>query len=258
VVDVVQRDARNTTIEVVVILAAIAILFAFITFYIVNNVTDDQYAAGYYTIAALFDAVGIAQSGLLSSSVPVFSVPFYEIVSVSILDGLIKIIIVGFFIAALINVITSIDISSRIIGISKRKWKDHIVICGFSMLAEKVALELESKKIPFVIVDKDQARADEIRELGYIALHEDFTTDIALKNASVSTAQAIMFLTVSDYDNLLGVITAKHLNSKIKIIARVGDSAAVTKIHRAGAELCVVPEVLAGIDLGDAILKNKK
>ncbi|MFI5412731.1 MAG: potassium channel family protein [Candidatus Micrarchaeales archaeon] len=256
-VNVTKTDTRNTTNRLVVLLALAAVFFTGLSVVVITEIVHNTYVAGYYTISALFDAVGVDESAALSTTVPFFTTPFYLIVGISIVDGLIKILIVGFFIAAFIEVLTSIDISSRIVSIAKRNWKNHIIICGYSFLAEKVALELIQKKVQFIIIDKNPTKVDEVREAGYISLHEDFTTDIALKNASIATARAVMFLTVDDYDNLLGVITARHLNKGIKIIARAGDSNSITKIHRAGAELCVVPEVLAGLDLGDAIIAKR-
>ncbi len=251
-VEVSQRDGSVET-RVLISLVLTTLFFTVFSILIITYITGNFYASSYYTLAALFDAVGIDQGAVIASAVPVFSIPFDVIVTLSAFDGLIKIIIIGFFLATLINIITSFDIGTKLAVLSRRRWKGHVVICGYSLLAEKVAMELVGKKIPFIIVDRDESKTDEIKEAGYAALHEDFTTDMALKNAYVDSAKSVMFLTYNDYDNLLGVITARHISSNVKIIARASDSNTITKIHRAGAELCVVPEVLAGIDLGEAI-----
>ncbi len=243
----------SNTGKLVFVFAVAAAFFTIFSIYVIGSIIHNDYAAGYYTIAALFDAVGVDESSFIGASVPLYSTAFYEIVAVSIVDGLIKILIVGFFIAAFIEVLTSIDLRSRLSGITRGGWKNHVIICGYSFLGEKVALDLQQKKVPFIIIDKNLTKVDEIKEAGFAGIHEDFTTDIALKNAAISTAKAICFLTVDDYDNLLGVITARHLNDKIKIIARASESTTITKIHDAGAQLCVVPEVLAGLELGEAV-----
>jgi hypothetical protein len=217
--------------------------------YFIHNV----YVAGYYTLSAVFGAVGTNQGDTLAQYVPVFGEPFDVIVIVSLIDGMLKIVAIGFVIAAVINLILSIDLGSKFVVISKNKWRNHIIICGYSLLAERVAIELRSKKIPFLIVDKDPSKIDEINEAGFTGIHEDFTSDAALKNAAIETAKAILFLTYNDYDNLLGIITARHLKGDINIIAMSSDSNTVTKMHRAGAGLCVIPEVLTGVEIGDAI-----
>jgi hypothetical protein len=256
VVDVAERNTENLTTRFFVVLVLITVIFTVFSIVVVGSLVNNFYVGSYYTISALFDAVGVGPSAAVVGSLATFSPQFDEVVLVSIVDGLIKTVIIGFVIAALIGFISSIDITSRITALSRISWKGHVIICGYSGLAERIVMDLASKKTPFVIIDRDPAKTDEVRSAGFTALHEDFTTDTALRNASINTASAIMFLTEDDYDNLLGVVTARHLNDKIRIIARAKDSGTITKIHRAGAELCVVPEVLAGIELGDAIISK--
>lgn len=246
------------TSKVIFALAAVTIFFSVFSVVVLMAITGNFYTAAYYTISALFDAVGIAPGGVpLSTSAPNFSTPFYALVTLSIADGIVKIVIVGVVIASMINIVTAFDVKARIAAITRRDWKDHVVICGYSFLAEKVAAELMERDIPFLIIDRNLAKSDMIKDEGYTALHEDFTTDLSLKNAHIQHARAVMFLTENDYDNLLGVVTARHLSPTVKIIARAGDSNTITKIHRAGAELCVVPEVLAGLEIGEAIVAKK-
>ena len=256
--NVIQQGQAKTTTRLLFVLFFSAAFFTGVSIVLLAEIVHSYYVAGYYTLSALFDAVGIDESTALTAAIPFFSPQFYLIIGISIVDGLIKIFIIGLFIAAFIDMLTNLDIGSKITGLSKKSLKNHVIVCGYSFLAEKVALELTHKKAPFIIIDRNPTKVDEIREVGYTALHEDFTYDTTLKNAGIDSAKAIMFLTVDDYSNLLGVITARHLNSKLKIIARAGDPEAITKIHRAGAELCVVPEVLAGIDIGDAIISKVK
>lgn len=240
-----------------IILAVVTISFTVLTVLAITQLTNNAYVAGYYTISALFDAVGVDESAILGSLVPDFSQGFYVVVGLSIIAGLIKIAIVGFVIAALIGIVTSLDIGYRLSIFSNRRMKNHVIICGYSFLADKIAARLKEKKMPFIVVDRNPAKIDMLRELGYNMLHEDFTKDVSLKNAGIESAKSVMFLTIDDYNNLLGVITAKHLNKEVRIIARASDDTIITKMHRAGAELCIVPEVLAGIEIGDAIIARK-
>ena len=251
--DISEKETQETTTRLLVIFVATALIFTVFSILILENFVHNFYIAGYYTIAAIFGAVGVGQGNMLAQYLTAFSGPFDVVVVVSLLDGILKIIAIGFVIAAVINLILSIDLGSRFVMISKNKWKNHVIICGYSLLTERVAMELAAKKIPFLIVDKDLAKIDEVNEAGFTGLHEDFTADSALRNASIETAKTVMFLTYNDYDNLLGVITAKHLKKDINIIAMSSDSSTVTKMHRGGAGLCVIPEVLTGIEIGETI-----
>ncbi len=248
-----QEETQETTTRLLLIFLIVTIAVTICSTLIITYFVHNVYVAGYYTLSAIFGAVGTNQGDALAQYVTTFSAPFDIIVVVSLIDGMLKIVAIGFVIAAVINLILSIDIGSRFVVISKNRWKNHVIICGYSLLAERVAIELGGKKIPFLVIDRDPAKIDEINEAGFTGLHEDFTSDAALKNASIETAKTVMFLTYNDYDNLLGVITARHLKNDINIIAMSSDSSTVTKMHRAGAGLCVIPEVLTGVEIGEAI-----
>ncbi len=254
--DIAQKETQETTTRLLVVFLFTTIAFTILSTLIITYFVHNFYVAGYYTISAIFGAVGTDQGDSLAQYITTFSLPFDIVVAVSLFDGILKIVAIGFVIAAVINLILSIDLGSRFVIISKSKWKNHVIICGYSLLAERVAIELANKKIPFLIVDKDLAKIDEINEAGFTGLHEDFTVDTALKNACIETAKTAMFLTYNDYDNLLGVITARHLNKDLNIVAMSSDSGTVTKMHRAGAGLCVIPEVLTGVEIGEAIINK--
>ena len=83
----------------------------------------------------------------------------------------------------------------------------------------------------------------------------DFTDRKVLDSASISKAKAIVFTTESDFINLLGIVTAHHMEPELKIITRARSESSVRKMQRGGADLCLVPEVVAGIELGERIAK---
>ena len=251
--DIIQENVANRALLVLVIVVLIATV---ITMFTVYSVTHQFYASGYYTMSALFDATGVDVSSALSSSVMPFSQAFYLIVGVSAFDGLVKIVIIGFVIAAVVNFIANVDIKARLFGIARRRLRNHVIICGYSKLAERLCMELHDMNIPFLVINRSQPKIDMVNDAGWIGVRGDFTFEGMLESASIDTAKAIVFLTPDDYENLLGVITAHHLNKKIKIISRGKEDNTITKIQRAGADMCVVPEVIAGLELGDKIVSR--
>jgi hypothetical protein len=251
--DIARKETQETTTQLLVVFLFATMVCTVASTLVITYFVHNFYVAGYYTISAVFGVEGTAQADELAQYITPFSVPFDVVVAVSLIDGILKIVAIGFVIAAVINLIMSIDLGSRFVIISKNRWKNHVIICGYSLLAERVAIELAGKKVPFLVVDRDPAKIDEINEAGFTGIHEDFTSDMALKNASIETARTVMFLTYNDYDNLLGVITARHLKADINVVAMSSDSSTVTKMHRAGAGLCVIPEVLTGVEIGEAI-----
>lgn len=250
-------DTRGAAGRLLIGLVLFVIISAGTTIFVLTSITHDFYTSAYFAFTSLFDATGIDANSALSSVVPPFSSQFYIVVGLSVLDGITKIVIIGFLLAAIINVLTSIDLRSKFGGIVKKSMKNHVIICGYSSLAERLCTELTEKKIPFVVIEKDQTVADMIREEGRIVIHDDFASRAVLNMAMIANARAVVFLTENDFENLLGVVTAHHMNPNVKVIVRAGDDMTLTKMHRAGAELCVVPESLAGLDIGNYIVAKR-
>lgn len=255
-VNVTEHDTKNVTFELISVLGSVTVFFTVMSIALTTYVVHNPYAATYYTIDSMFDAVGVDEAALFYTNVQQFSTPFYILMLVSLMDGLVKIIIVGFVVAALVNTMAIIGHKARLGGGLKKGIRGHYIVCGYSGLAEHVLLELQDMGLQLVVIEKDQARADLAEEAGLNTVRADFTSTQALRDAGVAGAKGIMFLTDNDYENLLGVVTARHLNPQIRIISKVEDANAITKVHRAGAELCVVPEVLAGLELGESIINR--
>ena len=180
---------------------------------------------------------------------------YYTVMAISFLDGLAKAVIVGFLIAAFINLLSNIDIKSTLGIMTAKRLKDHVIVCGYSMLAERLCKDMARDNLRFVIIDNDPAKVGTLRDLKFNVIDGDFTRRPILESASLKNARAIIFATESDFVNLLGIVTAHHMYPEVKIIARAKQVANVTKMQRGGAELCLVPEVVAGLELGEHILR---
>ncbi len=235
-----------------------ALLFAaafilIVSIIIITRVAHNEYMAGYFTAEALLDASGFGADASIATQVTPFSNAFYLVMGTAMVDGIAKSVIVGFVLAAFISFITNIDVRSRLGFIATKNAKNHVIVCGYSMLAEKLCRDLKERYMPFVVIEKDPERASTLRDLGYNTVNGDFTDKQVLEDASIDTARAIVFATESDFINLLGIVTARHMNQKVEIITRVRDEAAITKMHRGGASFCLVPEEVAGMEIGRRI-----
>ena len=122
---------------------------------------------------------------------------------------------------------------------------DHYILCGFGRFSRSVAEDLDHKNHPFCIVESDASREPTLRELHYLYLLEDATSDEALLNAGVKKAAAVLALLPSDAENLYITVTAKALNPSVRIIARTLDERGELKLRRAGATEVFSPYRLA-------------
>jgi len=251
-----EREENSTAAEFIIYLAAAAIIFALISIFVINSEVHNLYASGYYTTAALFDAVGFDQSGSFISLVQPFSEAFYAIVAVSILDGTVKMVVIGFVLAALVDMITTLDLRTRLSGIASRNMKDHYVLCGYSNLTDRIVKVLDAKHEKFVVVENDQAKIDMMREADIPCLKESYTTATGLASASVQAAKAAVFLGDNDYENMLGIVTARSISNKLKIVTKAESTESTPRMHSAGADFCIEPEVLSGLEMGEVIARN--
>lgn len=252
------KEAMGVGGIVILTLLVVAALLAVFTFISLFSLTKDAYVSAYSTVSVLFDATGINVNSNLALIVPPGSKDFYEILSVLIVDGFAKIVVIGFILSFVMEFFIMADIQSRITSIKVRSLKNHVILCGYSGMAERIAKDLDGKKIRYAIVEWDKSKVESLRDIKKNVIGADFATDEALKEASIGNAKAVLFASENDFENLMGIVTARHLRKDIKIISTAKDEDDVLKMHRAGADICVVPEVLTGLELGSNLISNYK
>ena len=61
----------------------------------------------------------------------------------------------------------------------------------------------------------------------------------------------------SDTNNVFVILTARELNPDLLIASRAVLEEVVSKLHRAGAGIVVLPEVVGGMELGKEMVRRK-
>lgn len=251
-----QAGSESIATRVVVILLIVVSLFTLFSIMVLALISHNLYASSYYSLSTLFDAnsegAAIFITAALAAS-PAYI--FYGFVAISLVDGLAKAAIIGFLIAGFINLLSSIDLKSKFETITVKHLKGHVIVAGYSMLAERLSSDLKKDKINFVVIEKSQEKVNLLKDMGINVIEGDFTDRKVLDGASISKAKTIVFTTESDFINLLGIVTAHHMVPELKIISRARSESSIRKMQRGGANLCLVPEVVAGIELGQRIAK---
>ncbi len=236
--------------EVLILLSVIIVVALTFSVWVTYTVSHDAFGSVYYTLSSLLDVNNEGYAFAIITSLAQYGAPFYEIVAVELLDGVMKVVVIGFVVAVVINALTRLDIGSKINSMKSGRLKGHIVLCGYSGLGERIVDSLKEKGSPFVVIEKSQTKLEELGERGQTALEGDFTDINILRKAGVERAGAIVLCADSDFVNLMGILAARKLNKELVIICRARDELSVVKMQRAGADLCVVPELVAGLELG--------
>ncbi|MBA7523946.1 hypothetical protein ES705_16083 [subsurface metagenome] len=135
--------------------------------------------------------------------------------------------------------------------------KSHFIICGYGAVGEDVVNEFIRENKPFVLIEKDKLILDKLlKEFpNTIFVIGDATDDEILKNAQIEKAKGILAVLGKTADNLYICLSARSLNPKLRIIARVIESESIDKLKKAGADYVFSPEKIGGIRLAAAALK---
>lgn len=132
---------------------------------------------------------------------------------------------------------------------------DHIIVCGYGRMGRLVCREFARLQKRFVVIDLS---ADDLKDFsipGGIALVGDATSDDVLRQAGIERAFSLVTVMASDADNLFTTMSARLLNAKLMIVARVEDSQSEQKLIRAGANRVISPYVIGGTRVAHAVLK---
>ena len=132
--------------------------------------------------------------------------------------------------------------------------RDHYIICGAGRVGHSVAHELARKPCPFVIVESDEKSAADL-DPKWLALVGDAASEKTLRDAGIERAAGLVAATTTDATNIYIVLTARGLNSGIKIIARATEERAEKHLRTAGADIVISPYAAAGHRIAQSFLR---
>ncbi len=137
--------------------------------------------------------------------------------------------------------------------------KDHMIVCGTGSTGRHVVEELVATRTPFVAVDTDEEKLQELVErhpevvVPYVV--GDATVDFVLLEAGIERARGLVAALREDKDNLFVVITARAANPAARIVARSGDLRVFELMKKAGANAAVSPNFIGGMRLASELLR---
>jgi len=133
------------------------------------------------------------------------------------------------------------------------KLTGHFIICGAGRVGNSTAEELARKQVPFVIVDANEERVAKYAG-PFLMLFGDSTKEESLRRARIDHAVGLVAATTTDATNLYTVLTARGMNSRLKIIARIVDEGAEKHMLTSGANAVVSPYSFAGTRIAQTFL----
>lgn len=137
------------------------------------------------------------------------------------------------------------------------KLKDHYIVCGVGLVGSNVAHDLEMTGRPFVIIENDPKNVQRYFDLHpeQLFLQGDATDNDVLLAAGVARAKGVFAVAHDDSANLVISLSAKQLNSKLRVVARCHDMKNAEKTRRVGADEIVSPDFSGGQRIISAMLR---
>ncbi len=133
--------------------------------------------------------------------------------------------------------------------------RGHTIVCGFGRLARIVVNRLRQTNHSVVVIEANPDVIQEVIALGIPCVEGSADHDETLLEAGVERAKTLLALLPRDSDNVYVSLSARDLNSQIRIIARSEDEHAEVKLRRAGADQVVAPYGVSGTRLAEQLIR---
>jgi len=135
------------------------------------------------------------------------------------------------------------------------KLKNHYILCGAGRSGSQVLTELRKTGRNCVVVEKDPAKVRHLLGERVPVVEGEATEDHVLRSAGIERATGLVTALPSDKDNLFVVITARGLNSKIRIVSKVEEITAREKFLRSGADTAVSATFIGGMRMASELIR---
>lgn len=131
----------------------------------------------------------------------------------------------------------------------------HVIICGYGRMGELIAEELKRAGRDVVVVDSDPDRTAEAESDGLVYVLGDAEEEEILTQAGIARASTLIAALRNDANNVFVTLTARELNTKLRIVARAQLPTTQDKLIKAGATRVVCPQEIGATRVADVVLR---
>lgn len=138
-----------------------------------------------------------------------------------------------------------------------QKLKNHYLICGASRVGLHIADELENTQRPFVVCDVDKESLEEKENLYHYGLiiEGDATEEDFLNRLGIQRARGVFVTTTNDHSNIVICVTARQLNSDLRIVAHCKAAENEKKLLLVGADKVISPAFIGGLRMASEMVR---
>jgi Trk K+ transport system NAD-binding subunit len=134
---------------------------------------------------------------------------------------------------------------------------EHVIVCGCGRVGERLAATLANHGEQVTVIERDHPLVENLQsDKKFDVFEGDPTNPAVLKAAGIERAKWIACVTGDDKTNMIICTLAKKLHHDIKVAVRVSSQEDLDVFMKLGVDLMVFPEIVAGIQLAEALLQK--
>ena len=223
----------------------IAILIALMGLVIIGTIgyiklLDVSFIDGLYMTIITISTVGYSEVAEMTFAAKIFSI-FVILSGLSLAGYIFTSIASLLFDGELKNAWRRKKMDSKIAALT-----NHYILCGAGETGYSVINQFMKVKAPFVVIEKDEEKVQELVEQGICVIHGDATHEDALEKANIYLAKGLVSSLSKDANNVFAVLTARQMNPNLYIVARAIEKNASEKLLKAGANNTISPNEIGG------------
>lgn len=133
--------------------------------------------------------------------------------------------------------------------------KDHVVICGHGRVGSWLARALQLLEVPYVVIDYNHQIISELKAKGVNALYGDPADIDVLDYAQVDKAKVVVVAIPDEATQEVVVVNCQTLNPEVKIISRIHQKEALSRLKTLGVACLIQPEFEAALSIIHRVLQ---
>src|SRR5271157_3626808 len=247
-----NEDTFSVMALTLIVVAAVLLVSVVILWFL----TKDLYLDAYYVLETFFDVQNTAAASELAAIAfaPGAGGLLYML-AVVVADNLSRLLMVSFILAAVLDLLAYANFEEFINEFKAGALRDHVILCGYNDMSGALIKKLKGAKIRYLVITSDKKENQWLNESRTLNLFGESSDPDVLKKAGITRARAIVFTSENSMENFMSALTARRSSEKVKIMSRLNNEHVRRKVYGIGVNLSVIPEQLAGFEMGEYLSK---
>ena len=131
---------------------------------------------------------------------------------------------------------------------------NHIIICGYGRNGKQAAKKLLMHKRSFVVIESNKELIEKHQNDKILFVWGNANEDEVLQLAGIEHAECLISALPNDSDNVFVVLSARQMNSKMRIISRASNESSNSKLKLAGANNVILPDNIGGDHMASLVV----